>query len=463
MSLRVLPLAVVIASVVTLIMTPNMVDAACSASSSGTTYTSSSGTIRSDIDGSGTTNYNNNEDCVWYVQCPSGTFSMTTNIDTESTFDIVRIRAGASAAGTVLDSRTGSLSAWTYSTSVYSTVTITFNTDSSVTRDGFTMSWSCSGSSVGTPTPLVNSCSAASATSVYTSSTGTITSDTDGTGPAFYSNGENCYWYVNCPTGTVFTMSLNIDTESCCDHVYVYSGSVASTSTTNYLFRGSGSTSPQTFTSGVQQVTVRFSTDGSITDNGFSMYYSCITPGGTPATAPPFVASTPVPYNYNYSSASTALAVWIIVVFIVIPILIVVGIVLCIVCCCCRQQQQPQTIVVQQQPGYVQAQPIQGQGYPQGQVYPQGQGYPQQQAGYPQQGYGQPQGYPPQGYGQQPGGYPPQQAYPAQSYPQEAVGYPAQQGYGSPQQGYGSPQQGYGGQPYDSHEMQQQSPPVKQF
>ena len=426
MSSRVFPLAVVLASVlVALTMHPNMVDAACSASSSGTTYTTSSGTIRSDIDGSGTTNYNNNEDCVWYVQCPSGTFSMTTNIDTENTFDIVRIRAGSSSTGTVLDSRTGSSTAWTYSTSVYSTVTITFNTDSSVTRDGFTMSWSCSGSSAGTPTPLVNSCSAASATSVYTSSTGTITSDTDGTGPAFYSNGENCYWYVNCPTGTVFTMSLNIDTESCCDRVYVYSGSTPSTSTTNYLFRGSGATSPQALTSSVQQVTIRFSTDGSITDNGFSMYYSCITPGATPATAPPFVASTPSPYNYNYNTATTAIAVYLIVIFIVVPILIIVGIIVCIVCCCCNNRQQPQTVVVQQQPGYVQGQPVQGQGYPQQQ------GYPPQDGGYGQQ----------QGYPQQQGGYPPQQ--------------------GENPFGSGSPQQG-GNAPYPNQEMQQQSPPVKQ-
>ena len=308
MSSQVLPLATVVALALTAILQhSSVVDAACSAASSGSSYTGTSGTIMSDVDGSGTTNYANNEDCVWYVSCTSGTFSMTTNIDTESVFDVVSIRAGRSTTGSLLASRSGSSTAWTYSTVTYGTVTITFTTDSSVNRDGFTMSWSCTGGTsggtpipptAGTPTPGTGTCSALTANTVYSSTSGQIMSDSDGAGTGTrYSNSENCYWYVSCPVGTRFSMSMNIDTESCCDRVYIYSGSTASTSTVNYLFRASGS-SPQTFTATERQVTIRFSTDGSVTDNGFTMDYSCITAAGNPATSSPSgSAVTPTPFG----------------------------------------------------------------------------------------------------------------------------------------------------------------------
>ena len=396
----------------------------CSAFNNDQTFTTTSGTIRSDSDGFGSIDYLNGENCTWVVACPTGNFAMNIQYSTESTFDVMRVIQGRSTASSdTVWVGSGSMASGVESVnfqSTVSTVTIRFTTDLTVTRDGFTMNWFCLSSGqtlapapTGTlapgsgplatfapgipPVPASYTCDVGEGSRT---APGTLRSDTDGNGFVNYPSSQNCDWTIDCGSSLYFGVNeINYDTEDTWDYIAIYDGP-----TGREVHRWSGrDRSESNYATDSNSVTVRFRSDSSITYDGFTMRYSCIT------------AET----RDDWRATNATIAIIVAVVF-VVGGLIAIG---CIVYfCCIRKKPTPE----QQQQEAQEMQQGQGQQtYP---VHPPPEGYP----GYPAQ-----QGYPAPGYPEQPPAY-------GQGYGQPQQGYP-QQGY--PQQGYPQQQQGYGGQP----------------
>ena len=116
--------------------------AGCSPSSEGTSGTFS--------DGSGDSDYGNNEDCWWLISAPGEDISVSfSSFDTESGYDYVSIDRCDTAACESTE-RIGRLSGSSVSSSnVYSSSTgflkVTFTSNSWGPRSGFTAEWSVQG------------------------------------------------------------------------------------------------------------------------------------------------------------------------------------------------------------------------------------------------------------------------------------------------------------------------------
>ena len=116
--------------------------AGCSPSSGGTSGTFS--------DGSGNSNYGNKEDCWWLISAPGGAISVSfSSFNTQSCCDYVSIyrcdTATCDGSSERILREAGTLSP----SNVYSSSTgflkVTFTSDSSSTRSGFTAEWSVQG------------------------------------------------------------------------------------------------------------------------------------------------------------------------------------------------------------------------------------------------------------------------------------------------------------------------------
>ncbi|MEX0812051.1 MAG: CUB domain-containing protein [Chitinophagales bacterium] len=127
----------------------------------------------------------------------------------------------------------------------------------------------------------------------YCSGTTTLTncsgSFNDGSGGSNYLNNTDCSWLIQPSGANSITLNFSsFNTESCCDYVEVYDGATTSAPSIGYF---SGSSIPPSVTSSGGSMLVRFTTDASITESGWSANYSCNTgtsncPG--PATGQPF-------------------------------------------------------------------------------------------------------------------------------------------------------------------------------
>ena len=256
--------------------------AACSASSSGTTYTATSGTLMSDTDGAGNASYANNEDCRWYIECPRGTVSISGTLETELDVDVLRIYPGRSASTTdsgAIFIRSGNSQVYSRVTT-QSTVTIYFSTDGTATRGGFHLWYVCIESVGGTSTPAPSTphCTSSTANTVYSDATGTIQSDIDGYGVNNYANNQACLWYVGCPNGSLFNIvNLDLRTQACCDEVTVFPGFANATqSTDGSILSRSGQWVALSQATQSNVVTIRFTTDRSETSNGFTLQWACV-------------------------------------------------------------------------------------------------------------------------------------------------------------------------------------------
>lgn len=122
-----------------------------------------------------------------------------------------------------------------------------------------------------------------SAGTLYSPATVTTCSGTmyDYMGPsADYLNGTNGYTVVNPSTpGGKVILSGSVNTEGCCDYVYIYNGVGTGGA---LLWSGSGNQTVPTIISSDASgaLTVRFYTDGSVTAPGFALNMSCCTPAG---------------------------------------------------------------------------------------------------------------------------------------------------------------------------------------
>ena len=172
-----------------------------------------------------------------------------------------------------------------------------------------------------------------------------FTSDTDGNGPAPYSNHEDCTWYFECLDTTRFPyvsiLSVNLETASSSDALTIRPDDGTSVGRTY-----SGSVRGATYAPRVGRTQVRFVTDASGTAAGYSIQWCCQNEAGN--------------CNVPDNSISTVLIIVIIVV-IVIPLAILIGLVILCYQCCCKSDPPKQQQVIIPQPVQVQ----QGQAYPQ--------------------------------------------------------------------------------------------------
>ena len=233
----------------------------------GNLLTTTSGTF---TDGSGTSNYGNNQYCYWLIAPPCAT-AVTLNItqfSTEAGYDGLIVYNGNSTSSPILGTYSG--------TTLPSAITansgqmlVVFTSDFLNTSQGFAANYTSTGSAY---------CSGV--TTLNTSDYGTIT---DGSGLNNYCNNQNCSWLIQPPQSTSITLNFtNFDLEepsedgnSVYDAVEVYDGA---TTSAPLLGRFSGNNIPPSLTSSSGSMLVRFFSDMSVTKSGWSAYYTSTSP-----------------------------------------------------------------------------------------------------------------------------------------------------------------------------------------
>jgi len=220
-----------------------------------TSLTSSVGTIE---DGSGPSDYQNNDDCRWLI-APTGAAKINlyfTAFSTESTNDQVIIYDGGAITDPVLGTYSGS----TLPASVSSTggqMLVRFTSNGSSTSSGWRAYYNS------TFPILCNSVTDLLATSGNFS---------DGSGTSSYNNSTVCRWNIT-PTGvTSITLGFTaFNTEATNDKVMVYDiGQTPSVLLATY----SGTSLPPTVTYPTSKLMVRFTTNTTVTGQGWDAFYS---------------------------------------------------------------------------------------------------------------------------------------------------------------------------------------------
>jgi len=227
---------------------------------SGTTnhLTAAIGTFE---DGSGPSNYQNNDDCSWLIS-PAGIDHLNISfvtLNTEATNDKVTIYDGPTTSSPVLGSYSGSTIPGNIISSNDS-VLVKFTSDASTTGTGWQIYYNSS-------YPVL-------CTGVQTM---TAASDTfsDGSGTSDYNNSSNCQWLIQPTNAASVTLHfIDFNTEATNDRVRVIDA-VNSTLLATY----SGTSLPATVTSPSGQMRVIFSSNATITSSGWSAYYTS-TPSG---------------------------------------------------------------------------------------------------------------------------------------------------------------------------------------
>jgi Zn-dependent metalloprotease len=226
---------------------------------SGTTnLTATSGSF---TDGSGSSNYNNNQNCKWVI-APVGANQITLNFTsfaTEANYDTVFVYNGPNESYPVLMTWWGNALPPTVSTSAGTgAICIKFKTDNTVTAAGWAANY--------TSTGITPSCDGGN---VLAAPTGTFT---DGSGTSNYGNNQLCYWLIAPPCATSVTLSLTqLNTEAGYDGLIVYNGSSTSSPV---LGSFSGTTLPSSVTASSGQMLVVFTSDFSTNAQGFSANYT---------------------------------------------------------------------------------------------------------------------------------------------------------------------------------------------
>lgn len=225
---------------------------------SGTqTLIATSGTFS---DGSGSANYQNNSDCRWLIQPPNAT-SITLSFQSFSLLsgDSVIVYNGS----TITSPRLGAFSGSTLPPNVTSTsgvMLVRFLTNASGTADGFVASYT---SQLNVP---------CYGTQLLSSASGTIT---DGSGSAAYQNSADCKWILQPGSGAGIRIDFTqFRTEAGYDFVTIYDGSQVNS---RYMVRRfSGTSLPPSITTSIPEATIYFTTDESITEQGWSLNYTTI-------------------------------------------------------------------------------------------------------------------------------------------------------------------------------------------
>ena len=227
-------------------------------SCSGTTnLNASSGTL---TDGSGSANYDNNSSCKWVI-APAGATQISLNfttLNTEASYDFVRVYNGPDDTFPLLGTYSGSTLPSSISTTAgVGAMCIKFTSDTSNTFSG----WSANYTSV-VSIPTCNG---------FTALTLPTGSFSDGSGANNYTNNQQCIWYIAPPCATSVTLSFSaFNTELNYDGVAIYNSLTATTPIATY----SGTSLPSSVTSSTGVMLVAFISDFSTTSQGFTANYT---------------------------------------------------------------------------------------------------------------------------------------------------------------------------------------------
>ena len=216
-------------------------------------------------DGSGVSNYGNNQQCYWFISppCASSVTLSFSQFNTEQNYDGIVVYSD-------LDG-TNQLAVFT-GTTIPSSITsntgvmlVVFLSDYSTILQGFTANYTSTGSAYCSGTTNLN-------TSDYATFT-------DGSGGNNYCNNQDCKWLIQPPQATSVTLNFTAfeledaspDGQTIYDAVEVYDGT---TTSATLLGRFTGSNLPPAITSSGGSLLVRFISDIEENKQGFSAYYS---------------------------------------------------------------------------------------------------------------------------------------------------------------------------------------------
>ncbi|PAA94418.1 hypothetical protein BOX15_Mlig009113g1 [Macrostomum lignano] len=275
-------------------------------STSGSILTSNTGHFNSHS-GYGSVAYTSSMSCRWTILAEAGKTVQLSFVSfaTEKNYDQVKVYDGSDSTGTLLGTFHGTSSSdYSYpgSTVVYSTgryMYVTFTSDSSVTKNGFSALYQHVSSGTAAPVTTTTTASPVTTTpdsvgTTYCSGVQALTasssylivshsarsglllpSSTSGLGP--YNSRMNCTWTVDGRSGKYLTFYLNyLNLETCYDKLRIYQSSVHSI---NLLRMYCDASTPV----GAQAViaipimgvggAVTFITDGSVTRQGFILTF----------------------------------------------------------------------------------------------------------------------------------------------------------------------------------------------
>ena len=189
--------------------------------------------------------YGDGQDCSWAIQCDSGPVTLTfQSFETEANFDFVLVDGQAYSGSSVPDPIQ----------SVGSSMSVQFTSDGSVTADGFTADVACPPPAPPAPPPPAgNPCVHPG----VTLSSGTI----DFTGG--YDNSQSCHWDIQCDSGAVALTFTAFQTEGGWDYVIVDGVSYH------------GNSIPDPIDSDSSSMSIQFTSDGSVTGDGFAAEVTC--------------------------------------------------------------------------------------------------------------------------------------------------------------------------------------------
>jgi len=237
---------------------------------SGTvTLTAPSGTVTD-----GASNYPDNADCRWLIQ-PPGATSITLTFQSFQMLsgDSVIVYNGSTTSAPRLGAFSGSSLPPTL-TSTGGSMLVRLISNASGNAAGFVATYTSTA-----PTFC-------GGTQLLTASSGTIT---DGSGANDYQNDADCRWVIQPGSGAGIRIEFTqFRTESGYDFVTIYDGSLVNS---RYMVRRfSGTNLPPVVTTAIPEATIYFTTDGSITDQGWTLNYTTISQaycsGTTILTAP---------------------------------------------------------------------------------------------------------------------------------------------------------------------------------
>ena len=266
----------------------------CSSSvnmSNGTTYVTCGETICFYDSGGPNSGYDNSESYVRTFTSSSGHVTITfISASGESCCDYIAIYDGNSVNATELHyGLLGTVNGNASFTSTGNSLTVEFTSDGSVTYDGWSAIVSCSSSGGGGGGGSCSSSVNMSNGTTYVTCGQTVCFYDSGGPNSSYGNSESYVRTFTSSTSTPLTITfLSADGESCCDYITVYDGNNVNATQLHYglLSTVNGNVS---FTSTGGSLTVEFTSDGSVTYDGWSAKVYC-----------------DESYNYNYTWSTGA-------------------------------------------------------------------------------------------------------------------------------------------------------------
>nr|XP_026694940.1 CUB and sushi domain-containing protein 1 isoform X6 [Ciona intestinalis] len=232
-------------------------------------------------------NYLNNVDCTWTITASDGMRVQLNLIrfSTETSYDYLTI----SSDGTQLARISGIYSNRIY-TSVDNTLTLRFTSDRSVTRSGFNATFV-------EYMPVVTTASSCGFNAVATSTSQPITSPNY---PNNYPNNVDCTWTITASDGMRVQLNLiRFSTERSYDYLTISSDGTQ-------LARNSGIYSNRIYTSIGNTLTLRFTSDRSVTRTGFNATFVEVNSTTTPETTTPESTTQASSCGFNAVATSTS-------------------------------------------------------------------------------------------------------------------------------------------------------------